>query len=447
MSSPRVPDAVLNKMPPRVVPLLYLGAAHAALALACVLVAWSPRAVAGFFYHSWMIAIVHLVTLGWITLSILGAFYIVGPAALQMPMPARRSDYAAWALAVTGVAGMVGHFWIAEYGGMVWSAAAVVAGATLVIARVLRGLARAKIAAAVKLHIALASANFLLAASMGMLLGLDKVYHFLPGYVLSNVFAHAHLAAVGWATMMVVGIAYRLLPMTLPAKPPAGRSLFLSAVLIETGVLGLFTALVLQSPWARLFGVLIVAGLAAFAAHVAGMIRSPRPRQPGAPAVDFAIAHAAAAGLSLAVACALGLYLLFATPSDVTLRAATAYGVVGLLGFLGQMVVAMETRLLPLFAWYWAYAGTGFKGPVPPPHAMRNPTLQGLVLSGWAFGVPALAVGFFLNAVPLVDAGAWALLTGVSASAFDTAGILAHAFSAKPPVPGAGFPAQLATSL
>ena len=180
-------------------------------------------------------------------------------------------------------------------------------------------------------------------------------------------------------------------------------------MLIETGVLGLFTALVLQSPWARLFGVLIVAGLAAFAAHVAGMIRSPRPRQPGVAAVDFAIAHAAAAGLSLAVACALGLYLLFATPSDVTLRAAMAYGVVGLLGFLGQMVVAMETRLLPLFAWYWAYAGTGFKGPVPPPHAMRNPTLQGIVLSGWAFGVPALAVGFFFNAVPLVDAGAWAL--------------------------------------
>jgi hypothetical protein len=34
--------------------------------------------VAGFFYHSWMVAIVHLITLGWITCSILGAIYIVG---------------------------------------------------------------------------------------------------------------------------------------------------------------------------------------------------------------------------------------------------------------------------------------------------------------------------------------------------------------------------------
>lgn len=28
-----------------------------------------------------------------------------------------------------------------------------------------------------------------------LLLGFDKVHHFLPGYVLSNVSAHAHLAA------------------------------------------------------------------------------------------------------------------------------------------------------------------------------------------------------------------------------------------------------------
>ena len=56
-----------------------------------------------------------------------------------------------------------------------------------------------------------------MAATLGVLIGFDKVYHFLPGFVLSNVIAHAHLAAIGWAAMMVVGIAYRLLPMILPA--------------------------------------------------------------------------------------------------------------------------------------------------------------------------------------------------------------------------------------
>ena len=60
-----------------------------------------------------------------------------------------------------------------------------------------------------KLHIVLACVNFWMAASMGLLLAFDKFVHFLPGFVLSNVFAHAHLAALGWATMMVMGIGYR----------------------------------------------------------------------------------------------------------------------------------------------------------------------------------------------------------------------------------------------
>ena len=55
----------------------------------------------------------------------------------------------------------------------------------------------------------LAFLNILGAATLGVLIGFDKVYHFLPGFVLANVFAHAHLAALGWATMMVVGVAFR----------------------------------------------------------------------------------------------------------------------------------------------------------------------------------------------------------------------------------------------
>ena len=77
-----------------------------------------------------------------------------------------------------------------------------------------------------KLHVALAAANLSAAASAGILLGLDKVYHFLPGFVLANVFAHAHLAAVGWATMTVVGVGYRLLPMVIPAKAPSGITVY-----------------------------------------------------------------------------------------------------------------------------------------------------------------------------------------------------------------------------
>ena len=405
------------RLPSRTLPLLYFSAAHLALGLAAFLVAWSPRAAAGFFYHSRMVAIVHLVTLGWITNSILGAIYIVGPATLGISLPARRGDYVAFAAVTIGVVGMVAHFWIEELNGMAWSAATATSGILFVVARVCGGLRAAPIPGGVKLHIGLAAANLVLAATAGILLGLDKAHHFLPGYVLSNVFAHAHLAAVGWAVMMVVGVGYRLLPMAIPAKAPAGPTVYASAVLMEIGVLILFAALIARSEWAAVGAVLIVTGFACFAVHVAVMVRHRSKKPAGAPAVDFAVLHAAAAGISFAVACAIGLYLVVAPPSDLSLRLAIAYGVFGLVGFLAQMVVGMQARLVPLLAWYLALADSGFKGPVVPPYAMPIRSLQQAIFTVWAFAVPSIAVGFALNAIPLLSAGAWTLLAGVILSA------------------------------
>ena len=416
--------------PAQLVPLLYLGTAHVALALACIFAGVWPHAVAGFFYHAWLIGIVHLVTLGWITFSILGAIYIVGPLALRMELPARRLDYVAYACALVGLIGMVGHFWIQDYAGMAWSAGTIATGVIYLTLRIVASVRRAAIQPAVKLHIVLACVNFWLAASMGVLIAIDKVLHVLPGFVLSNVFAHAHLAAIGWATMMVVGVAYRLLPMTFPSKMPTGRSLYASAILLEIGVLGLFTTLLLRSVWAWLFGFAIVGGLASFAAHIFWMRRQPVSRPVGVPRVQFGLLHAASAGFWLVVAAALGLVLLLVPTSVRTLHTAAAYGVFGLVGFLAQMVVAMEARLLPMVTWFWSYARSDYKVPPPSPHTMRDATLQAIAFGGWTIGVPALAAGMFLESAGWVSLGAWALFAGVAIATLDSAIVVAHSVGA-----------------
>jgi hypothetical protein len=412
--------------PPRLVPLLYLGTAHAALLSACFMAAWWPRSVAGFFYHARMLAIVHLVTLGWITFSILGAMYIVAPLALRMEMPSRRLDYAAYAFALVGLVGMVGHFWIGEWGGMAFSAAMVTCTVLYMTARIVRRVRDAKIQFGVKLHIALACANIWVAASMGLLIAFDKVWHFLPGFVLSNVFAHAHLAAIGWATMMLIGVAYRLLPMTFPSRMPSGRSLNVSAILLETGVLGLFTALLLRSGWSLLFGLFIAGGLFVFGLHVVWMLRAPAPTAIGVPQVNFGVLHAAAAGASLTTATAIGLMLLLTPMTPVALHAAAAYGVLGLVGFLAQMVVAMEARLLPMATWFWAYEQSKYQIAPPSPHTMRDRSLQAIVFAGWCVAVPALAGGLFLESAALVGIGAWCLFAAVAIATLDNAFVLLH---------------------
>jgi hypothetical protein len=414
--------------PPGRLPVLYFAVAHVALGLAFLLVGLAPRAVAGFFYHSRIVAIVHLVTLGWISGSILGAFYVVSPMALRMSLPARRLDYWAFGLVSSGMAGMVTHFWIEEFSGMAWSGLGVAVGFTLVAIRVLPVLRGAPIPSAIKLHIALAFVNILAAGTAGVLLGFDKFLHFLPGFVLTNVFAHAHLAAVGWAGMLVVGIGYRLLPMVLPAAPPQGRGIAASALLLEAGVVGLFLSLFFRAGWwTGLSGATIASGFVVFLLHVVGMLRRPRPAPVARRRPDYAVRHAMIALACLGSCLVLGLVLAFAPTAGWTLRAALLYGTLGLVGFLSQLIVGMEIRILPVFAWYRAMANGAEPGTVPHPETMPDRALQAGVFWLWAAGLPLLASGLTFDAVPLLAAGAWMLFAATALGALNAGLVLMHA--------------------
>jgi hypothetical protein len=386
---------------PRGLPMIYLGSAHLALAVALLVTAIDPRAIAGFFYHHHLIALVHLVTLGWISLTIVALLDLAGPGRRDGTTPVRAIDYAIAALLIVGLIGMAGHFWIDEYGGMAWSAGVVAAGFVLLAIRWLPRLARASGAQPATAPMALALINILAAATMGILLGIDRVHPILSGYVLTNVFAHAHLAAIGWASLMVIGLADQLWPTARPTSALGRRSLNVSAILLEAGGAGLFVSLLKESRWTPLAGALVMAGFGVFLWRAIGMMRQ-RPAPAHAAQPDYGRLHAAAALIYLAIACVLGLTIAVSPMTDETLRLAAAYGVCGLLGFLAQMLLGLETSLVPRAIGREPHLG-----------------LQEAVFWLWVLGVPAVAAGFAADAIPYLAGGAWLLFAATIASGAD----------------------------
>jgi hypothetical protein len=116
--------------------------------------------------------------------------------------------------------------------------------------------------------------------------------------------------------------------------------------------------------------------------------------------------------------------------SPRSLQWAAAYGVLGLVGFLAQMVIAMEARLLPMVTWFWAYEASRYRVPPPSPHVMRDRLLQTVVFGGWTVGVPALALGMWAASARLVSLGAWALFVGVALALLDSVLVVAPALRA-----------------
>jgi hypothetical protein len=95
------------------------------------------------------------------------------------------------------------------------------------------------------------------------------------------------------------------------------------------------------------------------------------------------------------------------------------------------MILGVEMRLLPMFAFTEALARTGVQPRSP--HDMPSRPLQAISLAGWALGVPLLAKGLLGEVGEPVGeetlrAGALALLLGTIAAAASTARVLKLAY-------------------
>lgn len=386
MSQPFSPE------PPSRISLAYFALAHASLAAAAAIMAMAPHSLAGFFYRPRVISTVHLITLGWISSSILGALYMIAPMALRTRLSVRATDWTAFVFYAIGLSGMISHFWIHQPAGMLWSAAMVVLAAAWVGAKTIYSIVSAPIEPASRLAIALAFFNFALAAAVGGFMGWVQAHPSSGGLQFSTLAAHVELAAVGWAVMMILGAGYRLLPMLLPSAPPPRLSSLTSVVLLEAGTL-LLAAQILAHRRALMVGMIVLAlGILLFLSNIVWMRAHPRRRARNLPRWDPGRLQIFEAALYLLVALALALWV--ASPArsiGEIYEAFPALVALLLVGFVAQMIAGVSARLFPLFLWIRSFKITSDPPLPPPPGKLPSPLLATLALGAWTAAVPLLA--------------------------------------------------------
>lgn len=401
MSQPR---AAPGRGPAPTLPLRYLIAAATAFFLASAGVPWLASELAGHYYHPRIVALTHTVTLGWITLTIMGASYQLVPIVLERPIWSER--LARWQfLAMTGgIVGMVGHFSIGERVGLLWAAGVTGLGVAMHLVNItlsIRGLARWTFTARL---MAIALTGLALTVAFGVALATDRVWKFLPGPFFPTLHAHFHLALLGWIMPVVLGVAARVYPMFLLAAEPEGWPGRVQLWGVGAGVP--LVAVGLLASWA-----LVVAGAlavtAAAAGHlywVVGMVRS-RKR----PALDWGLRLALTGTAFLAAGALMGLALAFDFISGP--RPGLAYAALGLGGWVSLTMIGMMLKIVPFLVWYRAYAPLVGKATVPTLAQLSWPAAERLAYWLLTGGVTLLA-----GALAAGDA-AWIRLAGAALAA------------------------------
>jgi hypothetical protein len=405
--------------PSTALPLAYLATAAAFFAAAMASLPWLANELARHYYHPRVLALAHVVTLGWITMSILGASYQLIPIVLGRPLWSERLARVQWGVLLVGVVGMVAHLWLGTWPGLLAAGGLVALGVGMHLVNVaasLRGLQRWTPTARL---VVLGQAGLGLTAMFGLALALNHALPVLTWAPFPALHAHVHLALGWWVAPMLLGVSARVYPMFLVAPEPSPALGRLQLWGLAGGVPLLVAGLIAAPP-------LVVPGALALCAaaggHVVSVCSMVRGRK--RPSLDWGLRFAFTATGFLVLGTALGLGLALDLVSGP--RVAIAYTVLLLGGWISLSIVGMALKIVPFLVWYRVYGPLVGTRALPGLAALGSP---GAEAASWALltaGFLSLAGAAAAGSALWISVSAVSVALGALAFAASLARVLAH---------------------
>jgi hypothetical protein len=383
-------------------PIYFFVIAIFSFALGTATAPWATIKLADYFYQLPVLSWVHTFTLGWITSALLGAICRDAPAGGRLRFP--RVAKVQLVLYFLGASGVVAHFMLGSWDG-VWMAGAVVAFSVILFAiNVVPSMTPGLRRGAAESGLLMALFFLLCASCLGAVLAFDKGRGFMPGTVLRDLSAHAHLAALGWVALAICALSYRgMAAIASSDNAPVPNSALVQLFALGAVTVALFLALLAGIGNVTLWTVALAAVLAAYVVIFQSLLRS-RGVPPGwttrhALAGLFCLMLAAAAGICLAVT---------GVASPAGARLACAYGVLGLLGWASNFIVAMSYQV---FAGFVVRARSALGWPWLRADELVVVSGRALVFWGLNAGVLTLAAGLLGGHLGIAEPGAFLIAT------------------------------------
>ncbi|WP_050033204.1 hypothetical protein [Halorubrum halophilum] len=350
-------DLTTSTRPPTTIPLRHFLVALAFLVAGGALGLLRVAGVAGAGPGLDGIAVAHLLLVGWVCLTIIGAMTQFVPVWSGVEIHSERLATLQLVAVAVGVAGFAAGLWLGRPADAALAAGVMAVGIGVFAYNIARTLWRARPFDTTETHFALAVGFLALAAVLGGTLAADYRWSVLAGTGLSRpavVDAHVTLAVLGAVVTTVIGALYQLGPMftqtdTLPVETRAARA---ETAAYPVGVVALAAGRLVEQEAVATLGGLLVAGGAA----VAGAVLLRRIRDATGAVTPMLSRYAVVAAATIAWSATA-----FATWIRTPLGAGVRFGhpAVGpvLLGALvGFVVVGSLYHVVPFIVWLDRYA-------------------------------------------------------------------------------------------
>ena len=392
--------------------------------LTCVgLLLAQPDLLAAYHYTSQIIAVTHLFVLGFISSIVMGAMYQLVPVTLEVPLHSERLVKWQFAAHTVGFIGMVWAFWNWDMPPVGQFGSVLTFGVGLFVYNLSRTLSRVKGWNAIKFGIASALFWLSLTVLAGLFLTVSKCWSFSPFLPLAAMHAHAHLGVVGVFVMMIVTVSYKLVPMFTLSELQNKRRAWWSIALIDLGLLGVFIAILLQSPLKLACAFVVVAGLMLYGLEIKAILCMRHRR-----VLDWGMKYFLTA---IALLIPLSIVALVLSWSRLPLNAFTmqlenVYGLLALLGFVSLAILGMLYKIVPFLVWFHSYSRHIGRAKVPALAEMYSVPLQ--IVGYWTYlaGLAVISVATAWSHEIAIRWGGGLLALSLAIFAVNMGKILAH---------------------
>ena len=407
-----------------------------------------PSLLATYHYNQSVIAASHLVVLGFICTVVMGAMYQLVPVALETKLYSERLAKWQFAFHVVGFIGMVwmfnvwnmkqvGHFgsvlavgvgmFVYNMARTLWRvpkwnvvATAITAALTWFSLTICVGLSTAAAKCVYEATEGLATAEGVKQVVGGLRMVAGVVSHF---DAIGAMHAHAHLGAVGFFVMLIVGVSYRLIPMFMLTEVQRKCRAALSIALLNVGLAGSVVTILLRSSWKAAFAVTAVAGLATYGWELRAMLHARKRTS-----LDWGLKTFLVAVAMLIPVCLLALVLSWPQlPMNQFFGLLeNVYGFLGLFGVVALAILGMLHKILPFLVWFGVYSPHVGRAQLPLTSQMVSERLQSAGLGAYLIGLVTVSVAILCESELGVRIGGAGLFVGLVLFGLNAAKVLSH---------------------
>lgn len=402
--------------------------AYAALAFlaATVMVLLSGDAFTGHWFQPHLLAITHLMALGWATMIILGASHQLVPVLIENDLYSAKLAYLSFGLGAVGIPLLVYGFftfnmgWPAQLGGSL-----VLAALLAFIANIAISISKSKRENVHAVFVFTATIWLLLTVSLGLALLFNFTGAVLPRNSLYYLPLHAHLGVVGWFLLLVLGVGSRLIPMFLISKYTNPRLLWAVFLLVNAALVLYGLAFLFRPGTGINFGpaALVLAALLLFARYCRrAYVERIRKK------VDdqMKVSLLAVALLLLPVLVLIALITVLLSSRGDQANVVLLYGFTIFFGWLTAIILGMTFKTLPFIVWNKVYRHRASMGKMPSPKDLFSHPVYKAMAAVYLLGFVLFACGILLSSTLLLKTGAVALLAAAALYNWNVGKLLTH---------------------